>query len=72
LVWTSPPRPRRPAPVRSRDRDFDLKGLERILKYQFKDAGLARTAMTHRSYLHASPGGAANRTSGWNSSAIRS
>ena len=45
-----------PPAVRSRDRDFDLKGLERMLKYQFKDAGLARTAMTHRSYLHASPG----------------
>ncbi|HEX3113760.1 MAG TPA: ribonuclease III domain-containing protein, partial [Candidatus Eisenbacteria bacterium] len=51
-----PAAPKAPAPVRSRDRDFDLKGLERILKYQFKDAGLARTAMTHRSYLHASPG----------------
>jgi len=35
---------------------LDLKGLERLLKYQFKDPGLARTAMTHRSYLHASPG----------------
>jgi len=46
-----------PAPVRSgRDRDFDLKGLERVLKYQFRDVGLARTAMTHRSYLHATPG----------------
>jgi ribonuclease-3 len=35
---------------------LDLKGLERLLKYQFKDAALARTAMTHRSYLHANPG----------------
>jgi ribonuclease III len=45
------------APVKlGRDRDLDLKGLERVLKYQFKDSALARTAMTHRSYLHASPG----------------
>lgn len=35
---------------------MDLKGLERVLKYQFKDPALARTAMTHRSYLHATPG----------------
>jgi len=35
---------------------LDLKGLERLLKYQFKDPALAHTAMTHRSYLHASPG----------------
>ena len=49
---------RPPAPTRapSRDRDLDLKGLESVLKYQFKDPALARTAMTHRSYLHASPG----------------
>ena len=45
------------APVtQARDRDLDLKGLEQVLKYQFKDPALARTAMTHRSYLHASPG----------------
>ncbi len=45
------------APVkRGPDRSLDLKGLEQILKYQFKDPALAHTAMTHRSYLHASPG----------------
>src|SRR5215510_14267115 len=45
------------APARvGRDRDFDLRGLERVLKYQFRNPALARTAMTHRSYLHASPG----------------
>ena len=45
------------APARvGKDRDFDLRGLERVLKYQFRNSGLARTAMTHRSYLHASPG----------------
>jgi ribonuclease III len=44
-------------PVRAgRDRDFDLRGLERILHYQFKTPALARQAMTHRSYLHATPG----------------
>lgn len=44
-------------PVRSaRDRDFDLRGLERLLHYEFKDPALARQAMTHRSYLHATPG----------------
>ena len=43
-------------PTKGRDRDFDLKGLERILKYQFQNASLARTALTHRSYLHATPG----------------
>src|SRR6185503_7218889 len=42
--------------ARGRDRDFDLKGLERILQYKFKDTALARQAMTHRSYLHATPG----------------
>jgi len=47
--------PAAPAPV-GRERDFDLRGLERVLKYQFRDTALARTAMTHRSYLHASPG----------------
>jgi len=48
----------RPAPQKQKgpDREFDLKGLERVLKYQFKNPELARTAMTHRSYLHASPG----------------
>ena len=46
----------KPAPARGRDRDFDLKGLERILQYKFKDTALARQAMTHRSYLHATPG----------------
>ena len=44
------------APVKPRDRDLDLKGLERVLRYQFRNPALARTAMTHRSYLHASPG----------------
>lgn len=45
------------APARvGKDRDFDLRGLERVLKYQFRNSALARTAMTHRSYLHASPG----------------
>lgn len=39
-----------------RDRDFDLRGLERILHYNFKNPALARQAMTHRSYLHATPG----------------
>jgi len=44
-------------PVRgARDRDFDLRGLERILHYAFKNPSLARQAMTHRSYLHATPG----------------
>ena len=44
-------------PVRgARDRDFDLRGLERILHYNFKNPALARQAMTHRSYLHATPG----------------
>lgn len=44
-------------PVRTaRDRDFDLRGLERILHYNFKNPALARQAMTHRSYLHATPG----------------
>ena len=42
--------------TRGRDRDLDLKGLESVLKYQFKDPALAHTAMTHRSYLHATPG----------------
>jgi ribonuclease-3 len=46
----------KPAPARGRDRDFDLRGLERILQYKFKDPALARQAMTHRSYLHATPG----------------
>ncbi len=48
----------RPAPQKKKaaDRELDLKGLERVLKYQFKNPELARTAMTHRSYLHASPG----------------
>src|SRR6185503_8716273 len=48
--------------ARGRDRDFDLKGLERILQYKFKDTALARQAMTHRSYLHATPtrGGESN------------
>ena len=41
---------------RGRDRDLDLKGLESVLKYQFKNPALAHTAMTHRSYLHATPG----------------
>lgn len=45
----------KPAP-RGRDRDFDLRGLEKILHYQFKDSALAHQAMTHRSYLHATPG----------------
>jgi ribonuclease III len=40
----------------ARDRDFDLRGLERILHYNFKNPALARQAMTHRSYLHATPG----------------
>jgi len=45
------------APARvGKDGDFDLRGLERVLKYQFRNSALARTAMTHRSYLHASPG----------------
>ena len=44
------------APARTRERDLDLKGLERTLKYEFKNPALARTAMTHRSYLHATPG----------------
>jgi len=44
-------------PVRAgRDRDFDLRGLQRILQYEFKDPALAHQAMTHRSYLHATPG----------------
>ncbi|HKQ18149.1 MAG TPA: ribonuclease III, partial [Candidatus Eisenbacteria bacterium] len=46
----------KPSPARGRDRDFDLRGLERILQYKFKDPALARQAMTHRSYLHATPG----------------
>ena len=48
----------RPAapPTRGRDRGLDLKGLEKVLKYQFRNPDLARTAMTHRSYLHASQG----------------
>ena len=48
-------RPAAPAP-RGRDRDFDLQGLERCVHYKFKDPALARLAMTHRSYLHATPG----------------
>lgn len=45
------------APVsKGRGREFDLKGLERILKYQFRNPELARTAMTHRSHLHATQG----------------
>jgi ribonuclease-3 len=48
-------RPAAPAP-RGKDRDFDLRGLERCVHYKFKDAALARLAMTHRSYLHAAPG----------------
>ena len=47
---------RPPAPTKARDRDFDLKGLERVLRYEFKNPALARQAMTHRSYLHATPG----------------
>ena len=49
-------RPAAPATRAPRDRELDLKGLERLLKYTFKDPALARIAMTHRSYLHASPG----------------
>ena len=49
-------RPAAPVVKKGRDRDLDLKGLEQVLKYQFKDTALAHTAMTHRSYLHASPG----------------
>ncbi|HLQ66213.1 MAG TPA: ribonuclease III [Candidatus Limnocylindrales bacterium] len=53
LLGLDAPKP----PVRAgRDRDFDLRGLERILHYEFKDPALARQAMTHRSYLHATPG----------------
>lgn len=48
--------PKPPARGSARDRDFDLRGLERILHYQFKNSALARQAMTHRSYLHATPG----------------
>ncbi|HEX7077180.1 MAG TPA: ribonuclease III [Candidatus Eisenbacteria bacterium] len=47
---------RAPSTARGRDRDFDLRGLERILHYTFKDQALARLAVTHRSYLHATPG----------------
>jgi ribonuclease III len=47
--------PKPPAKA-GRDRDFDLRGLERILHYNFKNPQLARQAMTHRSYLHATPG----------------
>jgi ribonuclease-3 len=43
-------------PSKGRDRDFDLRGLEKVLKYEFKNPALARQAMTHRSYLHATPG----------------
>jgi ribonuclease-3 len=46
----------KPTAARGRDRDFDLRGLERILHYTFKDPALARLAVTHRSYLHAAPG----------------
>ena len=48
----------RPAALapRGRERDFDLPGLERCVHYKFKDPALARLAMTHRSYLHATPG----------------
>ena len=49
-------RPAAPPTRAPRERELDLKGLERLLKYQFKDPALARVAMTHRSYLHASPG----------------
>lgn len=45
-------RPATPQP-KGRGREFDLKGLERIIKYQFRNPDLARTALTHRSYLHA-------------------
>jgi len=48
--------PKPPARGSVRDRDFDLRGLERILHYNFKNTQLARQAMTHRSYLHATPG----------------
>src|SRR5436190_22264330 len=48
-------RPAAPATRAPRDRDLDLKDLERLLKSTFKDPALARIAMTHRSYLHASP-----------------
>lgn len=48
--------PKPPARSTARDRDFDLRGLERILHYNFKNPQLARQAMTHRSYLHATPG----------------
>jgi ribonuclease-3 len=48
-------RPPAPAP-RGKDRDFDLRGLEKCVHYKFKDPALARLAMTHRSYLHAAPG----------------
>jgi ribonuclease-3 len=48
-------RPVTPA-AKGRGREFDLKGLERVLKYQFRNPELARTALTHRSYLHASQG----------------
>jgi ribonuclease-3 len=48
--------PKPPAKGSARDRDFDLRGLERILHYNFKNPALARQAMTHRSYLHATPG----------------
>jgi ribonuclease-3 len=48
--------PKPPARSTARDRDFDLRGLERILHYNFKNPQLARQAMTHRSFLHATPG----------------
>jgi ribonuclease-3 len=47
------PAPRTPRAAGKRD--FDLRGFEAMLHYNFRDPELARQALTHRSYLHSQP-----------------
>jgi ribonuclease III len=37
------------------DRHFNLSDFEKVLQYKFRDPALARQALTHRSFLHATP-----------------
>lgn len=51
-----PPAPKTKAKAKQPSGDqFDLRGFEGMLQYKFKDAELARQALTHRSYLHSLP-----------------
>jgi ribonuclease-3 len=46
---------REPRPPVAEDRQFQLREFERVIQYKFRDAALARQALTHRSFLHATP-----------------